>query len=463
MNKRKLTIPHTYTIIFFIIVFMTILTWVVPSGEFNRIIDAEGRTVVDAASYHLVESNPQGLADLFTSPAKGIIDAVETIAFVLIVGGSFGIINRTGAIEKGIARAAKTFGNKEILIFPLIMVLFGLGGTTFGMCEETLPFYMVFIPLMLSLGYDTLTGMSIVYIAAAAGTAASTINPFSVGTAQSLAELAPGSGFVYRGIIWLVMMTVTTVFLMRYARKVKKDPTQSLVYDLDMKNKDSFSIATDGLTSFSRRDQLVLVIFVLGMVAMVYGVLGHGWFTLEITMVFLITGILAGIVGGLGQEVICDSFIDGAKDLIYAALVIGFSRAILVIAQEGRIIDTILYKASLVLGGLPKPIFVNLMLIIQNVISFFVPSSSGHAALTIPIMAPLGDIVGVSRQTVVLAYQFGTGMTNFITPTNGVLMAALTMAKIPWPRFIKFIMPLFVVLWLISAVAITIGLYVFPA
>ena len=177
----------------------------------------------------------------------------------------------------------------------------------------------------------------------------------------------------------------------------------------------------------------------------------------------MITGILAGIVGGLGQEVICDSFIDGAKDLIYAALVIGFSRAILVIAQEGRIIDTILYKASLVLGGLPKPIFVNLMLIIQNVISFFVPSSSGHAALTIPIMAPLGDIVGVSRQTVVLAYQFGTGMTNFITPTNGVLMAALTMAKIPWPRFIKFIMPLFVVLWLISAVAVTIGLHVFPA
>ena len=195
---------------------------------------------------------------------------------------------------------------------------------------------------------------------------------------------------------------------------------------------------------------------------MVFGVLAYGWFTLEIAMVFLITGILAGFTGGLNQEVLCDSFIDGAKDLIYAALVIGFSRAILVIAEDGRIIDTILYQAANALGGLPKPIFVNLMLVIQNVICFFVPSSSGHAALTIPIMAPLGDIVGVSRQTIVLAYQFGTGLTNFITPTNGVLMAALTMAKIPWPRFIRFILPLMIVLWVISAITITVSLYAFP-
>lgn len=462
MKKRKLTIPHTYTIIFCIIVMMTAMTWLVPSGEFDRFEDAEGRTVVDASSYHLVEPNPQGIDDLFMSPAKGIVEAAETIAFVLIVGGSFGIINRTGAIDKGIARAAKRFGKKEILIFPIIMILFGLGGTTFGMCEETLPFYMVFIPLMLSLGYDTLTGISIVYVAAAAGTAASTINPFSVGIAQSLAELAPGSGFLYRGVVWLIMMAVAIGFLMIYARKVKSNPENSLVYDLDLKNRDAFHISANQADTFSRRDQLVLVIFIGGMAVMVFGVLAYGWFTLEIAMVFLITGILAGFTGGLNQEVLCDSFIDGAKDLIYAALVIGFSRAILVIAEDGRIIDTILYQAANALGGLPKPIFVNLMLVIQNVICFFVPSSSGHAALTIPIMAPLGDIVGVSRQTIVLAYQFGTGLTNFITPTNGVLMAALTMAKIPWPRFIRFILPLMIVLWVISAITITVSLYAFP-
>ena len=258
--------------IFCIIVMMTAMTWLVPSGEFDRFEDAEGRTVVDASSYHLVEPNPQGIDDLFMSPAKGIVEAAETIAFVLIVGGSFGIINRTGAIDKGIARAAKRFGKKEILIFPIIMILFGLGGTTFGMCEETLPFYMVFIPLMLSLGYDTLTGISIVYVAAAAGTAASTINPFSVGIAQSLAELAPGSGFLYRGVVWLIMMAVAIGFLMIYARKVKSNPENSLVYDLDLKNRDAFHISANQADTFSRRDQLVLVIFIGGMAVMVFGV-----------------------------------------------------------------------------------------------------------------------------------------------------------------------------------------------
>lgn len=462
MKKHKFTVPHTYTIIFFIIVCMTILTWIIPSGEFDRVLNEEGRSVVQASSYHLVESNPQGFFDLFTSPARGIIDAAETIAFVLIVGGSFGIINRTRAIEKGISKAASSLGKKEILIFPITMILFSLGGTTFGMCEETLPFYMVFIPLMMSLGYDSLTGMAIVYLGAIAGCVASTINPFSTGLAQSLAELAPGSGFVYRGIIWIVITAISIIFVTAYAHKVKKNPEKSVVHNLDVQFKSNVEIEDSKNVVFAKRDKLVLAIFILGMCVMVYGVLAKGWYTMEITMVFLVTGILAGLVGGLSESEVADSFIDGAKDLIYAALVIGFSRGILVIAQDGRIIDTILYNAANLLDGLPKPIFINLMMVVQHLLSYIVPSSSGQAALTIPIMAPLGDIMGVSRQVVVLAYQLGCGLGCYITPTSGVLMAALTMAKIPWIKYVKFVLPLMAAIFAVSIIAVTIGLTVYP-
>lgn len=462
-KKRKFSIPHTYTIIFCIILFMAILTWVVPSGIFDTMETDDGRTVVIAGTYHEVASNPQGIGDFFTSPIKGIIDAAETIAFVLIVGGAFGVINSTGAIEAGIGKATKVFGRKELFIIPLCMILFGLGGTTFGMCEETLPFYMIFIPLMMALGYDSLTGLSIVYIGAAAGTCASTVNPFSVGLAQSLAELPPGSGIVYRGIIWVIMMAVAIVFVIMYARKVKKNPEASAVYALDQINREKLQKNSAEVKEFTRRDGAVLLVFGVGMAVMVWGVLAKGWYTQEISMIFMMIGVFGGIAGGLKQDEIADAFIAGSKDLIYAALVIGLARAIIIIAQDGKIIDTILNAAAKMLGGLPKTIFINLMLVIQNIICFFVPSSSGHAALTIPIMAPLADLVGVSRQNIITAYQFGTGITSFITPTNGVLMASLTMAGIPWTKFLKFVLPLIIVLWVIGAVALTVGLQIFPA
>ena len=461
-KKRRLKVPHTYTIIFCIIILMTILTWIVPSGQFDTMENADGRTVVIAGTYHEVGSNPQGILDLFTSPIKGIIDAVETIGFVLIVGGAFGIINKTGAVEAGIGKAAKAFGKKELFIIPICMILFGLGGTTFGMCEETLPFYMIFIPLMMRLGYDSLTGLSIVYIGAAAGTCASTVNPFSVGLAQSLAELPVGSGIVYRGIIWVIMMIIASAFVMLYARKVKKNPENSIVYDIDAASREHLMNDAANIKAFTKRDGAVLLVFGVGMGVMVWGVLAQGWYTQEISMIFMMIGVFGGIAGGLKQDEIADSFIDGAKDLIYAALVIGLARAIVIIAQDGRIIDTILNGAANLLGGLPKVVFVNLMMFVQNVISFFIPSSSGHAALTIPIMAPLSDLVGVARQNIITAYQFGTGITNFITPTNGVLMACLAMAKIPWAKFVKFVLPLIGIFVVIGMISLTIGLQIFP-
>lgn len=458
---KKLRIPHTYTIIFFFILFMVILTWVIPSGEFDRIEGQDGRMIVVAESYHRVESNPQGFRDFFKSPLKGIVDAADIVGFVLIVGGAFGIIARTGAIEAGISQAIRILGKKEFLIIPVAMTLFALGGTTFGMCEETLPFYMIFIPLMLALGYDSLTGISIVYVGAAVGTAASTVNPFSIGIAQALADLAPGSAVLYRAVIWLIEVVIAISFIMVYAKKVKENPAKSFVYEFDKKNRETFHLNVDEMKAFRKRHGAVLTIFAIGMCIIVLGVLIYGWFIEEITMVFVAIGIFSGIAGRLNETEIANAFVEGAKGLVFAAMVIGLARAIIIIAQDGKIIDTILYSSSNLLGSLPKALFINFMLVIQNVIAFFVPSSSGHAALTIPIMAPLGDLVGVSRQNIITAYQFGTGITNLITPTNGVLMAALTMAGIPWSKFLRFIAPLLIVIWLVSAASLTVGLYLY--
>jgi len=454
----KIKIPHTYTIIFFIVLFMAVLTWVVPSGQFERVEGEAGKMVVVPGSYQHVESNPQDVMDFFTAPVRGIIDAAEIIGFVLIVGGAFGVIARTGAIEAGIAQAIRIFGGKEIVIIPIAMILFGLGGTTFGMCEETLPFYMVFIPLMMALGYDSLTGLAIVYIGAATGTLASTVNPFSVGIAQGIAELAPGSGFAFRAVIWVIQMSISIAFVMWYARRVKKNPEKSFSYESDIQNREYFKLNNVELAVFRKRDGAVLTVFGIGMAAMIYGVLVQGWYMQEIAMIFTAIGVIGGIAGRLNESEIAEAFVEGAKGLTYAAVVIGLARSIVIIAQDGVIIDTMLNSAANILGGLPKAVFINLMLVIQNIISFFVPSSSGHAALTMPIMAPLGDLVDVSRQQIVSAYQFGTGITSFITPTNGVLMACLAMAKIQWSKFLRFVGPLVIVLWLVSAAALTIGL-----
>ncbi|WP_297134116.1 YfcC family protein [Terrisporobacter sp.] len=457
LRKRKFTMPNTLTIIFLLIIVMAVLTWIVPSGSFER-EDIEGRMVVVAGTYEKVSSNPQGVTDMFTAPINGFIDAAEVVGFVLIVGGAFGIINKTGAIEAIIAHTVNRMKKFQFLIIPISMILFGLGGTTFGMSEETLPFYMIFIPLMTSMGYDSLTAVATVFIGAGAGFAASTTNPFSVGIAQALSHIAPGSGIEYRVIMFIIFIAICIGFVMMYANKVKKDPTKSLVKDISL-NKEVINNNTN-IKEFTKREAIVIAIFTLGMGIMVYGVLKQGWYISEIAMIFTAIGVISGIASGLKQDEIVNSFTSGAKDLISAGLCIAFARGIVIIAENGYIIDTILNSAANVLNGLPKAIFINLTFLIEGLIAFLIPSASGLASLTVPVLAPLGDLVDVSRQIIVTAYQFGIGITNLITPTSGVLMGALALANIPWSKWVRFIMPLMIILVITTMVFLTIGLYI---
>ncbi|RDY29158.1 putative basic amino acid antiporter YfcC [Romboutsia weinsteinii] len=458
-KKKGFKIPHTFTIIFSLIVLMAGLTWIVPSGEFAR-EDVDGRSVVVPGTYQEVDSNPQGVTDIFTAPINGFIDAAEVVGFVLLVGGAFGIVNKTGAIEAGIGHAVSKMRGLEFLIIPVSMILFALGGSTFGMCEETLPFYMIFIPLMTSLGYDSLTGIAVVFMGAATGVAASTINPFSVGIAQALADIAPGSGVQYRAIMFVILMAISIGFVMIYAHRVKKDPKKSIVYDLDKKNKSHFVMDDSGIKKFTGKEMAVLVVFIVGMITMVWGVLSQGWYIPEIAMIFCIIGLLSGIVGGLGQTQIVSSFIGGAGDMISAALAIALARGIVIVAQNGFIIDTILNSAAEFLKGLPKAVFINLTLLLENALAFLIPSSSGLASLTVPVLTPLGELVGVSGQEIVTSFQFGTGLTNMITPTSGVLMGALAVARIPWDKWFRFVLPLLAILLVTCMAFLTVGLYI---
>lgn len=475
----KNRIPHTYTLIFGIIVLMAILTWIVPSGSFKYKEGAKKPTPI-AGTYKTsdkvskdADGNTvdvrQGIKGVLMAPIKGTEDAAGVVAFVLIIGGAFGIITRSGAINAGLAKAVRGLEGKELIIIPVAMLLFSLGGTTFGMCEETIPFYMIFIPLMMSLGYDSLTGFMIVSLGASAGCAASTANPFSVGIAQGIAGLAPASGIGYRWVQWIIIMAIVITFVTWYARRVKKDPKKSPMYEIDLKNKDYFlkNMGDADKTEFKWSHALILLGFAFGIALMIWGVTKKDWYIEEISMVFLGIGLFAGIVaaiaGDMGQKDIAESFVSGCKDLTYAAVVIGLARGILIVARDGMIIDTILNALANGLGGLPGVAFTSLMLFFQNLVAFLVPSSSGHAALTVPVMAPLGDLVHVNRQVVVTAYQYGTGLTNMITPTSGTLMAALGIARIPWQKWAKFILPVILVLWVAAAIFCGIGLSLYAA
>lgn len=457
-SSFKLKVPHTYTIIATLLLLMATFTWIFPSGEFEK-KEVDGRMTVVPGTYEYVESNPQGITDVFLAPLKGFIDSAEIIGFILLVGGSFAIVNKTGAVEAGIGAIIKKLKGKDIIIIPISITLFALAGSMLGMSEEFIPFYMIFVPLMCSLGYDSLTGISIVYLGCSVGFIASTTNPFTVGVAQALSELTPGSGIGFRGIIFFILTSITIAFVMRHAKKVKLNPKKSIVYDIDMKNKENLMIDFNNIPKLTRRKIIVIMIYIIGMAAIIFGILNKGWYIPEIAMSFTIIGVASGIVGGLKEDEIAESFIDGIKDLATAAFVVGFARGIVLIAQDGKIIDTVLNSCAYLLQGLPKFIFINLTMLIEGSLGFLIGSASGTAALSIPVLAPLSDLVGVSRQMIVTAYHIGLGTVDVITPISGVLLSALAVGKVPWTKWFKYALPYTCILLIVSSIILTIGVY----
>lgn len=447
-SKKKFRVPHTYVILFGMIIIMAILTYVIPAGQYQK-VELNDRMVVDPNSYATVEANPAKPFDILKAFPKGLAAAQSIVFFIFIVGGSFNVLNQTGAIEAGIGKIALGLKGKETLLIPIIVFVFSLGGGTIGMAEEAIVFVPIGIALARALGYDAVVGMAIVSLGAAAGFTSGFMNPFTVGVAQGIAEVPMFSGIGMRLVIWVCTLLIVIVYIYRYANKVKADPMNSLVHELEAEEKDK-AIDLSTIKQLTKRDIIVLLIFGLGMLLLVFGVFKYGWYITEIAAIFLAIGILSGLVAGTSLDDIAKQFIAGAKDMATGALVVGLARGILIIMEGSMIIDTIVYSLAAVITSLPKVISAIGMLLVQSFLNLIIPSGSGLAATTMPIMSPLSDVIGLTRQTAVLAYQFGDGITNSIVPTSGVLLANLSIAKIKYEEWFKFVGPL-MILWTLMA------------
>jgi len=446
--------PHTLVLVMLLVILVLGLSWVVPSGEYQRVKvqTSEGtRNVTVAGTYQQVPKVYLGPQMVLESPIKGFMDGALLICFLLVIGGSFAIFQETGAVESGIHRLTDTISRRpylEWILIPLLMTIFSLAGSIFGMSEEVIPFVIIFIPLARRLGYDSIVGVSIPFLGAAAGFAAAFFNPFTVGISQSIAGIPLYSGLRYRVVSWVIGTAVTIAYVMWYARRVKRNPELSPVRDIDLERE---AVASHGAAEagWDARHVVTLSLFVASMVLLVAGVLQWKWYIDQIAVLFLGMGIVLGLAGGLGPSRIARTFVTGAKDMVGVVFIVACARALLVIAQEAKILDTMLYGASGTLSMLPVGVIAQVMFLIQCVINFFIHSGTAQAALTMPIMAPLADLVGITRQTAVYAYQL-CEFINPILPTSAVTMGVLGAGKIPWERWARWFFPLMLILTVLS-------------
>lgn len=508
-------IPHTYVIVFSIIVLCAVLTWIVPGGSFEREtvkVNGIDRSVVVPGSFHYTDKNPQTW-QVFSALFDGFVDKADIIVFILIIGGAFWIMNESKAIDVAIGtvlRFTARIGNRGLiraigadnLIFIVIMTMFSFFGAVFGMSEETIAFTIIFVPLAVSMGYDSIVGVSLCFVAAALGFAGAFLNPFTIGIAQGLSDLHLFSGLEYRLFMWVIISAAGFAYIMIYARKIRKNPKRSPVHEDDnywrklhsetqMKAEyhtpasawvtwvilsvvmivfsffypvSSLSFGenqlkipalpvltglfflTGWLTLRKSVHFFIINLLLFTILFLITGVMGYGWYIMEIATLFFAMGIASGIAMSYDANRITKLFLEGVRDIQSAALIVGLAGGIIIILENGNIIDTLLYRLSESISGAGRMASVGMMYVTQTVINLFMPSGSAKAALTMPMMSQFSDLIGVSRQATVVAFQLGDGFTNMITPTSGVLLGVLSVARIPYEKWFKWVLPFIVIL-----------------
>ena len=484
--KRTFTFPSAYTILFAIMVVVTFLTWIIPAGQYNY--DKDGKPIPN--TYHAVPKNPQhffqntllapidgmyGLKDLATGQvstgAAGVLyGSIDVALFVLVIGGFLGITMKTGAIDAGIGAAVNKLSTRGHLMIPLLMVIFMAGGTTYGMAEESLAFYPLVIAALLALGYDALTGVAVILLGAGIGTLASTVNPFATGIASAFAGVPLADGLVLRILILVLGGAAGVWWVMRYASRVKRDPAASYVAKMKAENEEHFlrRDAKQETVTLTTQRKWVLTLFGLAFLIMIYSVIPWsdlnihfvptlGWWFPELTALFLLFAVIIGIVGRMSEGTLTANFIDGARDLLGVALIVAVARGISVIMNNGLITDSVLNWASQVLSNFNAVPFINFVFILYLPLAFVIPSSSGLATVTMPIMAPLATFAGVPESLVVTAYQSASGLINLFTPTFAVVAGGLAMGRVPLNTWWRFVFPLVGILAVIVMLVLSIG------
>lgn len=471
-DRRHFSLPSAYTILFALIVVMALATWIIPAGAYQ--LDKEGAPV--PGSYREVKGDPQQiLVDSLTAPINGLygienakgqisyyndgslFGAIDVALFIIVIGGFLGVTMRTGAIQAGIGRLVSRLQGRERWMIPILMCVFALGGSTYGMAEESLAFYALVIAVMIAAGYDALTGAAVVLIGCGIGTLGSTVNPFATGIASGFAGVSISDGLVPRLVILLVGLAIGIFFVMRYADRVRRDPTTSVVSSMKAANEAHFKGgATGEAVVMTGQHKVILVVFGLAFAVMMYGVIpwadmGIGlptlwWWFPEMTALFILFSVAIGLIARLSEGDLTTSFVDGARDLLGVALIIGIARGITVVMNNGGITDTVLHWAEVALGDVGEVAFAIVMFLLFLPLSFLIPSSSGLATVSMPIMAPLAGFVGVPQELVVTAFQSASGLMNLFIPTSAVVMGGLAIARVPYGTYLRWVWPLLAML-----------------
>ncbi len=487
-KKKKISFPTAYTVLFIILILAALLTYIIPAGRYERLeydpnqnlfitydINDETNTLpatqetldrlnininiskfLDGSitkpiaipnTYQRIEQSPQGLIDILIAPIEGVMDSVDIMIFVLILGGIIGLINKTGSFDAAIASLSRRTEGKEFLLIVVVYALIALGGTTFGMAEETIALYPVLMPIFLATGYDPIVCISAIYMGSSIGSMFSTVNPFSVVIASNAAGISFNEGLTFRIIGLILASLITILYTYRYAKRIKSDPKNSLVYE-DMERIEKRFLKdfdANKAVPFTWRRILMLLVFLGAFPIMVWGVSRGGWWFTEMSALFLTVAIIIIFLSGLPEREAVGTFIAGAADLVGVALTIGIARGINIIMDKGQISDTLLFYTSSAVEGMSGGIFAAVQMLLFSILGFFIPSSSGLATLSMPIMAPLADTVGLSREIVVTAYNWGQGWMAFITPT-GLILATLELADTTYDKWLKFILPLMAII-----------------
>lgn len=463
MNKTKkkgFAMPNNYVVIFCIILLAAVMTYIIPAGAYDRVLNESGREVVVDGSFHYVEQTPISLFGIFESISTGFTQVADIIFFIIFAYGWISVLLKNGTFNAMIGGLIRKFGDKIEYMIPVIMIFFGVLGSTMGMSEETYGLIPVFVGIAIALGYDAFVGTCMTYVAAATGFASATLNPFTIGVAMSVAEVEYPYGIPFRILIFIVFQAVVIAYVWRYARKIKADPTKSLLYgtplsiNIDMASKEELIN-----TKMNKRHIACIAVFVATIFFLVFGTIQWGWYINELSALFLVAMVISGVVGGMGANEIAQNFVQAAKEMMFGAMVVGLSRGIVVVLNQGNIIDTIIYGLSQplvslgnVVGSFAQYISAMGMVVVQNIVNFFIGSGSGQASAVMPIMAPLADMIGISRQTAVLAFQFGDGYSNLFWP-NGIFLISGLMGA-PAGKWFKFVAPLFGIIFIFQLIFI---------
>lgn len=494
----KLNFPSPYTVLMGVIVIAAIATWILPSGQYSTIefnqdsstfeltsdtgietlegsqatLDELGiliefekfengdlsRPISVPGTYQTVDKNPQGLLAVFLAPIKGMYAVIDIVMLVLIIGGFIGVFNSTGALDEGVSFLATKLKGRESLLIIIVTTLIAIGGTTFGMAEETLAFYPILVPIFLAAGYDLMVPVAVIFIGSCMGTMASTINPFATIIASDAAGINWTIGFSSRLAMLILGTTACIAYIVRYANRAKADPTKSILYGLNIHSPFK-EIETAEVNKLELKTLFLLILFGGTFLVMIMGVAFMHWWLEEMTVLFLISAVLMGFLMRIPEKTFISRFVDGAKDLLGVSLIIGIARGVTIILNEGKVSDTILYQSVQLVEGTSGFLFLPMLLVVFFVMAFFISSTSGLAVLTMPIMSSLGQIIGVPIEEIVNAYLFGMGMMLFLTPAN-LILPSLAMVNLNYDSWIKFIWPLILILAVLSIGILWVGLLI---